>query len=380
MTKEDAMKDKKVEESGISRRNFLKISAAIGGAAAISGLPAISAEAKSKKMVLAPFKPGMINSALGPISADKLGTTLMHEHFVFGWGGSSADETLAPYDYQANLKTGLKVIKTAQKYGIKTIIDATPNDTGGRNPELYKTLAKETGMNIICATGLYIDELGAPAFYKSRAWTEADIPKMMAELFVKEITDGIGKSGVRAGVIKVGTSPQMTPHEVNTHKAAVMAQMATGLPIITHTEGPLPGVAQAEFLLKQGANPKKVAIGHISNSRDIEYHKAVLAKGVYIAFDRFGLDIITPDEVNIKNVAELCKLGFTEKIMLSHDTVNVWLGRPTVVPEKYIKLFANWRIDHISKDVIPALKAQGITDEQIKIMMVENPKKLFLGA
>ena len=103
--------------------------------------------------------------------------------------------------------------------------------------------------------------------------------------------------------------------------------MATGVPIITHTEGPLPGVAQAEFLLKEGADPKKIMIGHVSNSKDIEYHKAILAKGTYIAFDRIGLDIITPMAVNVKNVADLCKAGFTEKIMLSHDTVN-WLGRP----------------------------------------------------
>ncbi len=202
---------------------------------------------------------------------------------------------------------------------------------------------------------------------------------MMSEIFIKEITEGIGKSGMKAGVIKVATSPKMTPHEENVHKAAVKAQWATGVPIITHTEGPLPGVAQAEFLLKEGADPKKVMIGHVSNSKDIEYHKAILAKGTYIAFDRIGLDIITPMEVNVKNVADLCKAGFTEKIMLSHDTVN-WLGRPPVWPEQAKAGFANWHIDHISKDFLPALKAQGITDEQIKIMMVENPKKLFMGA
>jgi phosphotriesterase-related protein len=41
--------------------------------------------------------------------------------------------------------------------------------------------------------------------------------------------------------------------------------------------------------------------------------------------------------------------------------------------------FANWRIDHISQNVLPALKAQGVTDEQIKTMMVDNPRNLFLG-
>ena len=323
--------------------------------------------------------PGMINSVLGPISPDKLGTTLMHEHFTFAYSGWFADATMAPEDFKAALKTNLGVIKAAQKYGIKTIVDATPNDTGGRNPELYKALAKKTGINIICSTGLYTEHEGSPAYWKTRVMWGADISKLMSDLFIKEITKGIGKTGVKAGVIKCGTGPKMSSYEESVLKAAVLAQKATGVPIITHTEGPTGGVEQADLFIKEGADLKKVMIGHVSNSKDIEYHKAIIEKGVYIAFDRIGLDIITPTDVNIKNIAELCKLGYANKIMLSHDTVNVWLGRPIALPEKFLPAFANWRIDHISQNVIPALKAQGVTDEQIKTMMVDNPRNLFLG-
>jgi phosphotriesterase-related protein len=158
-----------------------------------------------------------------------------------------------------------------------------------------------------------------------------------------------------------------------------MAQKATGVPIITHTDGPTGGVEQAELFITEGADLKKVMIGHVSNSRDIEYHKAILARGVYIGFDRIGLDIITPYDVNVQNVAELCKLGYANKIILSHDTVNFWLGRQITVPEKAMPLFANWRIDSISTRFIPALKKLGVTDAQIKTMMVDNPRNLFLG-
>src|SRR4030067_3529479 len=101
--------------------------------------------------------PGMINTVRGPISPDKLGTTLMHEHFPFAYPGWFADGAIAPGDYKAALKTNLGVIKAAKAVGIKTIVDATPNDVGGRNPELYKKLAKKTGINIICSTGLYTE-------------------------------------------------------------------------------------------------------------------------------------------------------------------------------------------------------------------------------
>jgi phosphotriesterase-related protein len=258
-------------------------------------------------------------------------------------------------------------------------VDATPNDVGGRDPELYVALSKATGMNIICSTGLYTEHEGSPAYWTTKAEWGMDIAKMMSDIFIKEITEGIGKTGVKAGVIKVGSSPKMTKYEAAVHKGAAIAQKATGVPIITHTEGPTGGPEQADFLIKEGVNPKKIMIGHVSNSKDINYHRIILAKDVYIAFDRIGLDIITPFDINVKNVAALCKAGYANQIMLSHDTVNVWLGRQVVLPDAYAHAFDNWRIDHISKDFIPALKANGVTDEQIKTMMVDNPRNLFLG-
>jgi phosphotriesterase-related protein len=236
-------------------------------------------------------------------------------------------------------------------------------------------------MNIICSTGLYTEHEGAPTYFKTRlVWYGTDISKMISGLFIKEITEGIGKTGVKAGVIKCGTSGggKISPYETAVLKAAAAAQKATGVPIITHTEA-AGGVEQAELFLSQGADPKKVMIGHVSNNKDIEYHKAILAKGVYIAFDRLGLEIITPTDVIVKNVAELCKQGYAKQIMLSHDTVNFWLGRQIDTPEAVLKALANWRIDYISENIVPALKAQGVTEDQIKTMMVDNPKNLFLG-
>jgi phosphotriesterase-related protein len=325
------------------------------------------------------LSPGMVNTVLGPVKAENLGVTLMHEHFVFAYPGWFSDATLYPEDWQKALKVNLGVLKLAKAVGIKTIVDATPNDVGGRNPTLYKTLAKRTGVNIICSTGLYTEHEGSPAYWRTRVPWGADISELISEVFIKEITQGIGKTGIKAGVIKVGTGPEISPYEASVLKAAAKAQKATGVPIITHTEGPKGGVEQADLLIREGADPKKIMIGHVSNSKDIDYHRAILAKGVYIAFDRIGLEVITPTEAIVKNVAALCREGHANRIMLSHDTVNYWLGRPIAVPEKYLKAFENWRIDHIHKNVIPMLKKEGVTDEQIRTMLVDNPRNLFLG-
>ena len=324
---------------------------------------------------------GPANTALGPVSPEKLGATLVHEHFVFAYPGWYADASIAPYNRGEAFKVCMEVIKAAQAVGINTIIDATPNDTALRDPELYKMLSEKTGLNIICSTGLYTEHEGAPAYFKTRMAFGKDITKMMSELFIKEISEGIGSTGVKAGVVKVGSSAKMTDYEKAVHKAAAVTQKATGVPIITHTDSATGGVEQAEYLIREGADPKKVMIGHVSNSKDIEYHKAILAKGVYIAFDRLGLLLITDDKAAVKNIADLCKMGYARQIMLSHDTCNFWPGRPLPadVPPQVAKALEPWRIDHVSRDIIPALKAQGVTDEQIKLMMVDNPKRLFLG-
>jgi phosphotriesterase-related protein len=330
-----------------------------------------------------PTPPGMINSALGPISPDKLGWTLVHEHFQTAYTGWYADATIAPYDREIALQTILKACEAAKAVGIQTIIDATANDMGGRDPLLYRELSKRTGINIIFATGLYTEAEGAPAYWKTRMAFGTDLSKMMSELFIKEITEGVGTTGIKAGVIKVASGPEMTAYEQAVHKAAVIAQKATGVPIITHTQGPTGGSEQAEFLLSQGADPKKVMIGHVTNSKDINYQRSILQKGVSVGFDRLGLAPLygVPDDISVQNIATLCKEGYANKIMLSHDTINFWLGRPLSAdaPQPIVQLLSKWTIDHVSRDIIPALKAQGVTDDQIKTMMVDNPKNLFLG-
>jgi len=326
--------------------------------------------------------PVMVNSVLGPIPADALGTTLVHEHFAFGYPGWQADATMAPYDFEAVLKTNLGVIQTAQKYGITTIIDATTNDVGGRDPELYKALASKTGMNIICSTGLYTENEGSPVYFKMKQRFGVDISMMISELFIKEITVGIGNSGVKAGVIKVaskGGGP-LSPYETAVLKAAIIAQKATGVPIITHVSGASGGVEQAEFFIQEGAHPKKIMIGHVSNSRDIEYYRAILSTGVNIALDRIGMEFFNPTDNIVQHVATLCQEGYENRILLSHDTVSVWLGRSAAsAAGPAANVMGNSRIDYVSRVVIPKLKEKGVTEEQIKTIMIHNPRNLFLG-
>jgi len=322
----------------------------------------------------------MINTVLGPISPDKLGKTLVHEHFVCALVGWYAADTVAPYDRKAALKVNLEACKSAKEVGIKTIIDCTYND-GMRDIKLYKELAQKSGINIICVTGLFTEHMGAAGYWLVKTWF-TDVSKLMAELFIKEITEGISKTGIKAGALKVASDETMTDYEKNVFKGAVIAQKETGVPIITHTEGPKPGIEQADLFVKEGADINKILIGHVSNSTDINYHKAIADKGFHIGFDRLGFTFYTQDDICVKNIAELCKQGYTDRILLSHDTVNFWRGRPITldVPKELADAMnKSHRVDHVCKEIVPALKAAGVTDKQIETMLVDNPRSLFTG-
>jgi len=320
-----------------------------------------------------------INSVSGPISTEQLGITLMHEHFVFGYPGWQADTAAPPYEREVTLKRCLNAMSTLKAYGVKTVVDATPND-GGRDPQLLKQISETSGINVICATGLYFEAYGGSAYFRFRS-DFADTTSEIYETFMKDITQGIGNTGIKAGVLKVATgNGAISAYEERVLKAAARTQKETGVPIITHTEAGTMGPEQADILISEGVDPKRIMIGHMCGNANLQYHVAVLQKGVYIAFDRLGIEIFLPDTLRRACLVGLIGIGFVDQIMLSQDYVPQFLGRPMVVPDFVLPLLSNWSHTHIFKNVIPDLKQAGITEDQVQTMLVGNPLRLFAGA
>ncbi len=315
-----------------------------------------------------------VMTVLGPISADDLGVTLVHEHMVFGFPGWSADETIAPYERDAAETKCLEILKDVKAVGIQTIIDATPCDVGGRDAVLLKRLAEKSGIQIIAVTGLYHEKEGGAPYFKWLQFANRDIEKDIYELFKTELTTGIGKTGVRPGLIKVATDdPVISEYEQLIVRAAVQVSKETGVPIITHCQGDTVGPAQQDLFLKMGANPKRIMIGHQNNSADINYHLSQLKKpDFFIGFDRTG-SIIGPQPEEC--VIELIKEGYADRLMISHDFIGNWLGRPFDLGPAG----AEWYPTYIHKKLIPKMKAAGVTDAQIRTMLVDNPRRLFTG-
>ena len=314
----------------------------------------------------------VVNTVLGPVPAAQLGVTLMHEHTVIGPAGWDTGPGKYGKDLNALARPVIAALEDARRYGVKTIVNAGPYDLG-RSVELDKIVAGETGINIIPETGMYMQPGDLPA-----GRSEKDTVDRLYERFMQEITSGIGASGIKAGAIKVATSyGRISPYETAIIKAAAMASRDAGVPIITHTQDGTMGPEQAKLLTAEGARPGKVVVGHMCGNANLEYQAATLESDVYVAFDRWGLGVIYPDILRRATLTGLLGIGFANRIVLSHDYIPQWVLPQAEVPDFAKPLIAEWSYTHIFRNVIPQLKSAGVSDEQVNMMLVDNPRRIF---
>ncbi|RMD83112.1 MAG: phosphotriesterase-related protein [Candidatus Dadabacteria bacterium] len=322
--------------------------------------------------------PVQINTVTGTITPDELGRTLMHEHLQIAWPGWESD-TLRPGPAREEiLAVAVDRIQEMQDHGVRTMIDPCPNDLG-RDVELMAEAAARTGLQIICATGLYKEDQGGAPYWKFRAGFGAT-PESIAELFIHELTVGIGSTGIKAGIIKVATAtPAITEYERSILVAAAIASRETGAPITTHTDEGKLGDEQQKILTENGVPPHRIIIGHSCGSADFDYHMRIARGGSYLGFDRFGIVIFQPDEVRVSSLKKLLDAGAGDRVVVSHDSVWCWRGEPLPDPGPFEAMLAEWTPTHFFARIVPKLREAGASDEQIERLVVDNPRRFFAG-
>ncbi|WP_037360536.1 phosphotriesterase family protein [Amycolatopsis orientalis] len=321
----------------------------------------------------------MVATVRGPVSTDQLGPTLMHEHvFVL------TPDILANYGHDwwnedERVDDAVAKLRALKAAGVDTIVDPTVVGLGRYLPRIQRVNA-EVDLNIVVATGLYtFDEI--PHYFHYRGpGAMFDGPEPMTELFVRDITEGIADTGVRAAFLKgVVEERGLTPDQKRVQTAICEAHLATGAPITVHTNSAhQTGRLAIEFYRERGVDLTKVVIGHAGDTNDLDYLKWIMDAGATIGCDRFGLDLYNPTADRVATIAALCEQGYADRIVLSHDAacyMDFFSG------EEYQRLLKqavpNWNYLHISEDVLPALREHGVSDEQITVMMVDNPRRYF---
>jgi len=311
-----------------------------------------------------------IETVTGTIPISKMGKTLIHEHFLFGYPGFEGDVTLGPFNEEQAIDSAVKAARNVMEYGVKTVVDPTPNECG-RNPRVLRKVSEITGLQIICATGFYYEGEGAPPYFKFRQML-GTAEKDIYEMFITEVNNGIAQTGIRPGIIKLASSKdKITPYEYMFFEAAARVHRETGILLVTHTQEGTMGPEQAKLLIDLGVNPSKIIIGHMCGNTDPAYHKRTLQTGVKIGFDRFGIQQLVGapmDEERVNTLIELIEQGYERQIMLSHDSINHWLGKPPEMNEEISLMVKNWHPTHLFENIIPELKTRGIEDNKIETM------------
>jgi phosphotriesterase-related protein len=319
-----------------------------------------------------------VMSVTGPLSGAELGVTLVHEHIVMRAQGEELDPRYAP-DRREVVEIATDRLQELAGHGVTAIVDPCPIELG-RDPELYAEVSARSGVRIVFATGFYYEAFGIPPYWRARDAEE------IAELYLHEIANGVGKTGLRPGVIKAATGVEVTDLERKVLAGAAMAQKESGVAIITHTEHSRHGEVQQDIFAEHGADLSRVLIGHQDEQPTPEPIEALARRGTFVGVDRIGLEFLASDETRADNVAALVKRGFAGQVCLSQDCVCTMTAarfpfpspksrRPT--PREFTQ--NNKPLSYVVTNFASRLRERGVTDADIDVMMRDNPRRLLTG-
>lgn len=324
-----------------------------------------------------------VETVTGPIDAEELGTTLVHEHLIFRDDAVAVEwphiaptapnpDDPEPDDF---LRPALESARAVLERGVKTICDPTCM-FGGRDVAFMRRVAEQTGLQVVPCTGIYTYDY-LPTFFVSR---DADF---MADVFVHDIERGIQGTEVKAGFIKCAADePGVTENVEKVHRAAARASVRTGTPIMAHSRpASETGPRQIEIFEEEGVDLSRVQIAHTGDTDDLDYIERLLEKGVTIGMDRYGLELFLPRERRDATVLALLERGHADRMFLSQDYCATLDWYPREVEEQLLASGAakDWSMTLVFDQVIPALREAGATDDQIETMLVANPRRWLTG-
>jgi phosphotriesterase-related protein len=314
-----------------------------------------------------------VETVRGPVPAESLGRTLPHEHvFILG------QETLQNFnhrwgepwwDEEARVADAVAKLRRLREGGIETIYDPTAVGLG-RDVARIRRIDEQVDLNIVVCTGVYAF-MELPQFLRYRT------PEALAGIFVRELTEGIADTGVKAGFLKLAVEEHGLVGDVPRIVAAVAAAHAeTGAPVMVHTNAAAKsGLVALEALTAAGVDPAKLVIAHVGDSNDLEYVRRLADSGAYLGWDRFNIAHFNPDADRIETVLRVLEEGHVDQLHFSHDGAtfhDFMVGDPFFEGEEADYL-------HVTNVILPQLRERGVTQEQIDRVMVDNPRRWLAG-
>jgi phosphotriesterase-related protein len=310
----------------------------------------------------------IINSVLGPLDTKNLGFTLMHEHVMSqGFVAQNYPELLGE-NYLDRIIAG---IAAAKQGGVGTIIDATTFDLG-RDVAVLAEVSRKTGVNIIACTGWWMN---LPQYLAGTS------PDLYADLFVREIQEGIAGTGIKAGILKSAADyGGVTATGEIMLRAVARAHRRTQVPIMLHSYAPEQvAKRQLAILREEGVDLRRVAVDHVNDTKDLEYLAWLLDQGCYLGMDRYpGLNLSS--RARTETLKQLIETGWTDRLLPSHDCglVTPLTFYPPDVKES-IEKGNPYGYLYLKKVVFPQLEEMGIPKAVINTLCINGPRNFFEG-
>lgn len=317
------------------------------------------------------MKEGIVTTVRGDIKPEDMGITHAHEHLFIKQGQpAKQDPSLRIDDFELTMKE-LEEIKLL---GVRTVVDAQPVGAG-RHARWLAKLAVQSGLNILSSTGFH-----KLSFYPENHWIHTKDSAQLSELFIKELTEGLfadGENGwpseqltARAGLIKTAADMQGTAGRyLDLFQAAAKAAVATGSPVMSHTELGYHAIEQIALYERLKVPAEQLIICHLDRKvENADYMLLVASTGVFLELDTIGRFHYHSDEEEVELILRLLDAGYEDQILLSLDTTR-----------KRMKFYdgGSFGMDHLLAHFIPMLKDAGVTEDIIQKMLVKNPAKAF---
>lgn len=297
----------------------------------------------------------------GSIAPGELGITQTHEHLWL-----NAYDHYKTYDIVfEDVDTMVGELEAFTRNGGCSIVEVTTEEIG-RSPEHLREISRRSGVHVVMGSGWY-REFGYPAKVLEKTSFE------LAEILVQEIEEGVGGTGIRAGIIgEIGTGTRhILPAEERVFRAAALAQRRTGVAITTHTTrwGSL-ALEQIALLREAGADIGKVIIGHLGDRIGVRHLLPIAETGVFVEVDNIGYLDYQPEFVRADNVAALVHAGYGDRILLSQDLCML----------SQLGYQGGRGFGYLLEVFLPMLRERGVTEEEIRAMLIENPARALQRA
>ncbi|MGM0717311.1 MAG: phosphotriesterase family protein [Halobacteriota archaeon] len=346
----------------------------------------------------------------GPVDPETLGITLPHEHLFSSWGPEKFDAPQSAYErkiarepisldnlwyvrrnptqHRENLRLeslddAVEEVSHFHRAGGDTIVDVTPKGTSA-DPARVRGVGRETGINFVHGTAFYTHDSHPNRVDLSTA-------DELATEFVSDVTEGVGDTTVRAGIIgEIGTSGDIHEQEEKVLRAGARASLETGAPVSVHPPSdrdpewpPSRRALQVLDILKEEGLPlDRVVICHMDQSKwlggSMKYQREILDRGAYVEFDLFGHELYLaaaedaqPSDVDRAGyVAELVEAGYTDQLLLSHD----------IFLKHLLRKYGGHGYAHILTNVLPMFEGAGVPDKAVEQILTENPQRMLTFA